>query len=96
MQNAVFGVNEATGRRVFRLKKPKRQGDGARVNGFGIIITETRGACVIARNRLSRYGLESGPQPKESLEDNLRIGPCASVSGPELARVSRYSNLNQV
>jgi len=94
MRNAVFGVNEATDRRVFRLKKPKRQGNEAGTNGFGIIITETRGACVITRNWFSRYGLGSGPQPMESFEGSLRIGSCVSVSGPELARVSRYSNLN--
>jgi hypothetical protein len=42
------GVNE-TGA-FLQLPKLKRQGDGAKLNGSGIIIAETRGASVIARN----------------------------------------------
>jgi hypothetical protein len=42
------GINETDA--FLQLPKPKRQGDGAKLNGSGIIIAETRGACVIARN----------------------------------------------
>jgi hypothetical protein len=33
---------------VYGSWKSKRRGDGKKRNGFGIIIAETRGACVIA------------------------------------------------
>ena len=36
--------------RFHKVARLKRQGDGAKLNGSGIIIAETRGACVIARN----------------------------------------------
>jgi hypothetical protein len=42
------GINETDA--FLQLPKPKRQGDRAKLNGSSIIIAETSGACVIARN----------------------------------------------
>jgi hypothetical protein len=39
---------EVEAARVYGFWKMKRRGDGKEKNDFGIIITETRGACVIA------------------------------------------------
>ena len=63
------GINEATDWRVFILKKPKRRGDGVRIIGFIIIITETRRAFVIARIWLNRDGPRSGPRSRKGFED---------------------------
>ena len=76
MRNVVSGVNEATGRRVFRLKKPKRRGNEAGINGFGIIITETRGACVIAKIWLNRRWADKRAAIKEN---KCCLSHCSSV-----------------
>jgi hypothetical protein len=39
---------EVEAARVYRFWKTKRRGYEKEKNGFGIIIAETRGACVIA------------------------------------------------
>ena len=66
MQNVVSGVNEATGRRIFRLKKPKRQGGG--ISGFGIIITETRGHVLSPEFGSTKMGREVGRDRGKALK----------------------------
>ena len=63
----MFGINETADRRVLTLKKPKRRGDGARVSGFGIIITETRGHVLSPEFGSTKVGQEAGRNREEAL-----------------------------
>ena len=61
-------INEVMDRCVFILKKPKRQGDGARISGFGIIITKTRGHVLSPEIGSADMGWEVGRSRRKALK----------------------------